>query len=121
MITRTPRSNRANTIFPDTTLFRSEGRAVRRIPARERPGRGRLPGRAGEGGRGRRVRRGVARQPSPRHGPGRDGRRDACHPRRRRRVRSEEHTSELQSLMRNSYAVFCLKKKKETIIKKKTK
>src|SRR3546814_6792697 len=30
----------------------------------------------------------------------------------RRAVRSEEHTSELQSLMRNSYAVFCLKKKK---------
>src|SRR3546814_7440177 len=29
-------------------------------------------------------------------------------------VRSEEHTSELQSLMRNSYAVFCLKKKKDT-------
>src|SRR3546814_7869937 len=29
-----------------------------------------------------------------------------------RRVRSEEHTSELQSLMRRSYAVFCLKKKK---------
>src|SRR3546814_1101799 len=29
-----------------------------------------------------------------------------------RRLRSEEHTSELQSLMRNSYAVFCLKKKK---------
>src|SRR3546814_2102786 len=29
------------------------------------------------------------------------------------RVRSEEHTSELQSLMRNSYAVFCLKKKKK--------
>src|SRR3546814_6719503 len=32
--------------------------------------------------------------------------------RRSRRDRSEEHTSELQSLMRNSYAVFCLKKKK---------
>src|SRR3546814_4270718 len=30
-------------------------------------------------------------------------------------VRSEEHTSELQSLMRNSYAVFCLKKKKNKI------
>src|SRR3546814_8058367 len=30
----------------------------------------------------------------------------------RRKLRSEEHTSELQSLMRNSYAVFCLKKKK---------
>src|SRR3546814_2362467 len=31
-----------------------------------------------------------------------------------RAERSEEHTSELQSLMRNSYAVFCLKKKKST-------
>src|SRR3546814_1410977 len=34
--------------------------------------------------------------------------------RRRRQCRSEEHTSELQSLMRNSYAVFCLKNKKTT-------
>src|SRR3546814_3060439 len=33
-------------------------------------------------------------------------------------ARSEEHTSELQSLMRISYAVFCLKKKKSTITKK---
>src|SRR3546814_1480147 len=33
-------------------------------------------------------------------------------------LRSEEHTSELQSLMRISYAVFCLKKKKQTITKK---
>src|SRR3546814_8543192 len=33
----------------------------------------------------------------------------------RMNVRSEEHTSELQSLMRNSYAVFCLKKKKKKI------
>src|SRR3546814_1134731 len=33
---------------------------------------------------------------------------------RRARGRSEEHTTELQSLMRNSYAVFCLKKKKST-------
>src|SRR3546814_4425707 len=32
-----------------------------------------------------------------------------------RRLRSEEHTSELQSLMRNSYAVFCLKKKNKTV------
>src|SRR3546814_5588210 len=31
------------------------------------------------------------------------------------RIRSEEHTSELQSLMRHSYAVFCLKKKKKTM------
>src|SRR3546814_1427376 len=37
--------------------------------------------------------------------------------RKRRRFRSEEHTSELQSLMRNSYAVFCLKKKKKKLHK----
>src|SRR3546814_7769930 len=36
-----------------------------------------------------------------------------CAPTRRSRWRSEEHTSELQSLMRISYAVFCLKKKKK--------
>src|SRR3546814_5863692 len=35
-----------------------------------------------------------------------------------RRLRSEEHTSELQSLMRISYAVFCLKKKKKTHMSK---
>src|SRR3546814_3902599 len=38
-----------------------------------------------------------------------------------RHRRSEEHTSELQSLMRISYAVFCLKKKKTVIILQKTK
>src|SRR3546814_8171523 len=40
-----------------------------------------------------------------------------AHFQRARVVRSEEHTSELQSLMRISYAVFCLKKKKTTIPK----
>src|SRR3546814_4696937 len=35
-------------------------------------------------------------------------------------IRSEEHTSELQSLMRNSYAVFCLKKKTQIIHNKST-
>src|SRR3546814_2897345 len=40
-----------------------------------------------------------------------------CHPKNREKhIRSEEHTSELQSLMRISYAVFCLKKKKKTKI-----
>src|SRR3546814_2669616 len=38
----------------------------------------------------------------------------------REHVRSEEHTSELQSLMRISYAVFCLKKKKKTAIRNNT-
>src|SRR3546814_10277563 len=41
------------------------------------------------------------------------GRREALVRRRERDGRSEEHTSELQSLMRNSYAVFCLKTKKK--------
>src|SRR3546814_9045758 len=39
---------------------------------------------------------------------------NAASPLRQNRIRSEEHTSELQSLMRISYAVFCLKKKKDT-------
>src|SRR3546814_7607339 len=41
-----------------------------------------------------------------------------CHGIERAEIRSEEHTSELQSLMRISYAVFCLKKKKQTTNKK---
>src|SRR3546814_3158041 len=89
MIRRPPRSTRTDTLFPYTTLFRSPRppRASRFPPARKYSWRyraSRLP-------------------PDPRnphrykpHSPGR---------------RSEEHTSELQSLMRISYAVFCLKKK----------
>src|SRR3546814_1131557 len=48
---------------------------------------------------------GGRKEPGAETGDGKDG-------------RSEEHTSELQSLMRISYAVFCLKKKKRNIIKK---
>src|SRR3546814_5900599 len=48
--------------------------------------------------------------PYGQEGPSRSG----CIPRSVREARSEEHTSELQSLMRISYAVFCLKKKKHT-------
>src|SRR3546814_994869 len=61
--------------------------------------------------------RSVLHRPQGTHAAAAQGR----HPRRRaylsqcaRRGRSEEHTSELQSLMRISYAVFCLKKKKKT-------
>src|SRR3546814_1572666 len=91
MIRRPPRSTRTDTLFPYTTLFRSH-----RHP---HPVAGRRPAR-----RDRRL-----------HGPERDRRpsraraRDVGH-RGHRVVRSEEHTSELQSLMRISYAVFCLKK-----------
>src|SRR3546814_2626086 len=85
MIRRPPRSTRTDTLFPYTTLFRSEADVVPidvlhcEVEHRAQPGR-------------------------------------ACVALRKPHTilsgRSEEHTSELQSLMRISYAVFCLKKKK---------
>src|SRR3546814_8362048 len=93
MIRRPPRSTRTDTLFPYTTLFRSpEGRE----PAGER-----RPPRAHHHGVGTDA---VADD----H---RDRVRTADQPAPAGRERSEEHTSELQSLMRISYAVFCLKKK----------
>src|SRR3546814_18309461 len=89
MIRRPPRSTRTDTLFPYTTLFRS----------RDRPGS--VPG----------V-RGQPRRDAGQHQPDRTARRADLRQRRGRALRSEEHTSELQSLMRISYAVFCLKKKK---------
>src|SRR3546814_8247710 len=92
MIRRPPTSTRTYTLFPYTTLFRSADLD-------------RLIGRAG-------VDRVLDQM-----------RDDLFHPLRiahdrtvlpdveQHRMRSEEHTSELQSLMRISYAVFCLKKK----------
>src|SRR3546814_1873364 len=87
MIRRPPRSTRTDTLFPYTTLFRSRCGRPGRFPAVSRtpPGRAHRP--AGAGRRRRPARPGAAW------------------------LRSEEHTSELQSLMRISYAVFCLKKK----------
>src|SRR3546814_7877053 len=97
-IRRPPRSTRTDTLFPYTTLFRS-----RRGREEGRPRGGRGPGRRRRGGHPRRRGRGQLG----------DGLR---RPQRKlpglRAQRSEEHTSELQSLMRISYAVFCLKKKK---------
>src|SRR3546814_9262319 len=125
MIRRPPRSTRTDTLFPYTTLFRSRtgpgdrtartGRTAaaagaaardrRRRPG-HRPGRGRGDPAAGAGGadqqRAPRRRRRGARAPGPRrrsdHGPHR---------------RTEEHTTELQSLMGNSYTDISLKKKKQ--------
>src|SRR3546814_2546678 len=85
MIRRPPRSTRTDTLFPYTTLFRS--RAPLRPPAPS--DRRRVPWRYRAA-----ALRHIARAASRPGG------------------RSEEHTSELQSLMRISYAVFCLKKKK---------
>src|SRR3546814_1570690 len=90
MIRRPPRSTRTDTLFPYTTLFRSTGRRLRR--------------RADHGGRHHPTihgeRRALGRGAAAGSSAALDG------------IRSEEHTSELQSLMRISYAVFCLKKKK---------
>src|SRR3546814_5693959 len=88
MIRRPPRSTRTDTLFPYTTLFRSG--AAQRADGRPGPFSPRV-GRCGES--------------QPVH-PACDGQSQS------RFRRSEEHTSELQSLMRISYAVFCLKKKK---------
>src|SRR3546814_5547214 len=93
MIRRPPRSTRTDTLFPYTTLFRSRSRG------------------SGRGGRVARI----------------DGDASLSAPATQNRqsieavnfIRSEEHTSELQSLMRISYAVFCLKKKKK--LKRQTK
>src|SRR3546814_19015491 len=95
MIRRPPRSTRTDTLFPYTTLFRSPGGGAIRGAA-ERPSDGFL------------SRRRPLSHPS-RH----ERQRDRCGVGGLRQCRSEEHTSELQSLMRISYAVFCLKKKKQ--------
>src|SRR3546814_9464848 len=104
MIRRPPRSTRTDTLFPYTTLFRSRGDRIgqdRGLFRSDRRGRG--EGRAGAGsGAGNRAHRAMAAQ--VRSAVRRTARRLAF-------GRSEEHTSELQSLMRISYAVFCLKKK----------
>src|SRR3546814_10369603 len=101
MIRRPPRSTRTDTLFPYTTLFRSNRMKLnyfiafckivtldcRNCVSEERAGDGCRPDSGGVRGRDS-------------GGAGVAGK------------RSEEHTSELQSLMRISYAVFCLKKKK---------
>src|SRR3546814_9606604 len=85
MIRRPPRSTRTDTLFPYTTLFRSTQAARSNLASVNY------------------------------HFGSKDALYTAVFERRLaelRRERSEEHTSELQSLMRISYAVFCLKKKK---------
>src|SRR3546814_5522166 len=99
MIRRPPRSTRTDTLFPYTTLFRSQvgnhialdqhvhARLHRLAGAIEQAQVGQQQGAIRRGGMAEDI------------------------------GRSEEHTSELQSLMRISYAVFCLKKKKKQTYK----
>src|SRR3546814_1602803 len=110
MIRRPPRSTRTDTLFPYTTLFRSECEAqgsaskLANVAAnciflcRWIVGRvnGKPESHGTVGSQGCTVSATVGLN---------------THARTSRCIRSEEHTSELQSLMRISYAVFCLKKK----------
>src|SRR3546814_3214251 len=98
MIRRPPRSTRTDTLFPYTTLFRS--RAARICVGSTPSPRG---SRCLAGLHGSRV-----LQATP------NWTRQTAISCRARVIRSEEHTSELQSLMRISYAVFCLKNKHTT-------
>src|SRR3546814_4472303 len=98
MIRRPPRSTRTDTLFPYTTLFRSTRR--RGDDPADPPGAAHALGQGG-------LVAGRLAVPSSRSVP-------PGLPEKNGRMRSEEHTSELQSLMRISYAVFCLKKKKHS-------
>src|SRR3546814_3685135 len=130
MIRRPPRSTRTDTLFPYTTLFRSRKRQPRQPQLRGRLGR-EVAGPAGDReGRLEQLRRPGQPEPRPQArrppaanprparsqrpagqqaiggagaGRGQQGLRPAA--------RSEEHTSELQSIMRTSYAVSCVKHK----------
>src|SRR3546814_5678806 len=90
MIRRPPRSTRTDTLFPYTTLFRSLAEETRK--------------RLNAKGMKETMFEGIT-----------PGEKDysALVSKMKAAGRSEEHTSELQSLMRISYAVFCLKKKKK--------
>src|SRR3546814_5010005 len=113
MIRSPPRATRTDTLFPHTTVFRSPGDAglqgfrIRGRAGQACPAPGAADGRRRHLGEGRDALRGALRAAGVEweelpgegafYGP---------------KIRSEEHTSELQSLMRISYAVFCLTKKK---------
>src|SRR3546814_2845466 len=123
MIRRPPRSTRTDTLFPYTTLFRSGGEPAsggKRLDDRQ-------PGEARGGEEPVQPVPAARLGGQPKHGGADEIRHTPCflrmacrdvaaarHPQEAGRVtdfvRSEEHTSEVQSLMRISYAVFCLKK-----------
>src|SRR3546814_3259436 len=106
MILQPPISTRTDTLFPYTTLFRSaHGRHRSLFRGRAQPPVSRAAGGEEPFRRHRRDRR--LRNGDRRADRGLQSFLAFPHP------RSEEHTSELQSLMRISYAVFCLKKKRQ--------
>src|SRR3546814_10687852 len=117
MIRRPPRSTRTDTLFPYTTLFRSQEpvplavRGVQQVQDASAD-RALFRGRAARLLRRPGDQRGRAAVDAEADLPRRGADRLLGRLRQRAQDRSEEHTSELQSLMRSSYAVFCLEKKK---------
>src|SRR3546814_6813131 len=108
---RPPRSKRTDTLFPYTTLFRSRNIGSGRNEVREPV--------TGRGAISNNLRHEPARMAAGQKrrigaGPGWGGQCAVAGVVDDTLSRSEEHTSELQSLMRISYAVFCLKKKNNT-------
>src|SRR3546814_3893939 len=105
---RPPRSTRTDTLFPYTTLFRSCSRTTSttspRPPSPTSTSPSTSPASSGVQPRPTSSSDDAATAPRP----------DPVRVRTPHEPRSEEHTSELQSLMRISYAVFCLKKKRQT-------
>src|SRR3546814_4404354 len=93
MIRRPPRSTRTDTLFPYTTLFRSDLRQITRMMDV--------------------VTQSATPKPAPHCAYFQKRSFHVFYNLNQHEARSEEHTSELQSLMRISYAVFCLKKKKK--------
>src|SRR3546814_7783883 len=100
MIRRPPRSTRTDTLFPYTTLFRSADAVVELHVVADHLHLGHHIGAVADEGGALHRRAHLAVLDEVGLGAG------------EHELRSEEHTSELQSLMRISYAVFCLKKKK---------
>src|SRR3546814_2155931 len=101
MIRRPPRSTRTDTLFPYTTLFRSHSTNISRCVAEA-------------------ISPGVRMRITPRSGLGVPEKTETLKQAPLSQTasvgRSEEHTSELQSLMRNSYSDFCLKKQNRTYL-----
>src|SRR3546814_3424766 len=118
MIRRPPRSTRTDTLFPYPTLFRSSFRTARAQVWSSRDIVSRHFARTRHDTDPAVHLPDAERPQSLDHARG--DRSALPGPCRRHRERSEEHTSELQSLMRISYAVFCLKKKKNTTVNKRT-
>src|SRR3546814_2541581 len=122
---RPPRSTRTDTLFPYTTLFRSLGEVVATVVEHAQPVVRDLRIGAvqvddvertvGQAAIGQVVIQAVGALRQPVRGAQAGPAVGALHEfvaEAQAQVRSEEHTSELQSLMRISYAVFCLKKKR---------